>query len=78
LAEAESGGAGVAVQIGLVLGMLGSLMVAYGALRVLRPGKDNHRSSDRYLERGATLGGFLLIGIGFGVQLLVEAGRIFR
>lgn len=80
LAQAETGGAGVAIQIGLVLGMLGALLVAYGAFRVLRPAKESRsqRAVDRALERGATLGGFLLIGIGFGVQLLVEAGRIFR
>jgi uncharacterized membrane protein YidH (DUF202 family) len=68
----------VAVQIGLILGMVGSLLVAYGALRVLRQGKEYHRSFDRALERGVILTGFLMIAVGFGVRLLVEAGRLFR
>ncbi len=78
LAQAETGAASVAVQIGLVFGIVGSLLVAYGALRILRPSRDTRRSSDRALERGATLTGFLLIAVGFGVRLLVEAGRLFR
>jgi hypothetical protein len=78
LGQTELGGGGVAIQVGLVLGMIGSLLVAYGALRILRPREDAHRSFERAMERGTTLAGFLLIGVGFGVQLLVEAGRLFR
>lgn len=78
LAQAEIGAARVAVQIGLLLGIAGGLVIAYGALRLLRPSGKAHRSFDRALERGATLVGFLLIATGFGVRLLVEAGRLFR
>jgi hypothetical protein len=78
LAQAETGAASVAVRIGLILGIAGGLVIAYGALRLLRPARTAHRSFDRALERGAMLVGFLLIAAGFGVRLLVELGRLFR
>jgi hypothetical protein len=77
LALTETEAASVAVQVGLIFGIAGSLVVVYGALRLLRPSRNRHRSFDR-VERQATLVGFLLIAIGFGVRLLVEAGRLFR
>jgi hypothetical protein len=77
LAQTEPGAARVAVQVGLIFGIAGSLVVTYGALRFLRPSRNRHRAFDR-VEREATLVGFLLIAIGFGVRLLVEAGRLFR
>jgi NADH:ubiquinone oxidoreductase subunit 2 (subunit N) len=50
-------------EAGLVLGLLGALIVGWGALAVIRG------SAERRQERQATLIGVLLIAAGFAVQL---------
>jgi hypothetical protein len=58
-------------ELGFLIGGLGALVIAYGALQVIRGSQDRHR------ERGATLVGALLIGLAFLMQLiaLVSAPR---
>jgi hypothetical protein len=51
-------------ELGFVVGGLGALIIAYGALRVIRGSQERRR------ERAATLVGALLIGAAFALQLI--------
>jgi predicted lysophospholipase L1 biosynthesis ABC-type transport system permease subunit len=51
-------------EVGFLIGGLGALVIAYGALRVIRGSQERHR------ERSATLIGALLIGLAFLLQLI--------
>ena len=77
IAAAEAGGRHI-TELGLLLGVLGGLMVAFGAYVVLRGPRNTGRSLRRAVERSATLVGFLLIGACLGLQLIVQVGRAFR
>lgn len=67
----------VANVIAMAFGVAGGLCIAFGAYVVLRGVRLPSRL-ERAVERGATLAGFLLIGAAFGLQLIVQAGRLFR
>jgi hypothetical protein len=65
-------------EAGLFLGILGGLLVAAGAYVVLRGPRHSARAVPRAIERSATLVGFLLVGAGLGVELIVQLGRAFK
>jgi hypothetical protein len=77
IAAAGAGGRHI-TELGLLLGVTGGLMVAFGAYVVLRGPRSNDRSLRRAVERSATLVGFLLIGACLGLQLIVQVGRAFK
>jgi hypothetical protein len=65
------------LELGLVVGILGGLMVAIGAYVVLR-GPRNSSTGLRSLERSATLVGFLMIAVSLVIQLGVQGVRSLR
>ena len=65
-------------EIGLLLGTLGGLVIAVGAIYVVRGPRGSDRTLPRAIERSATLVGFLLIGLCLGLQVIVQLGRAFR
>jgi hypothetical protein len=78
LAAATGSGGRLLLEVGLILGILGGLMVAVGAYVVLRGPRSSNRSFVRSIERSATLVGFLLIGASLLLQLTVQASRSLR
>ncbi|MFN2589686.1 MAG: hypothetical protein ABR518_02825 [Actinomycetota bacterium] len=66
------------LEVGLVLGAVGGLLVAFGAYVVLRGPRMSNRGVGRAIERSATLIGFLLIAISLSMQAVVQAGRSLR
>lgn len=78
LAATDGSGGKFLLELGLILGVLGGLMVALGAYVVLRGPRNSNRSLLRSLERSATLVGFLMIGVSLLLQLGVQASRSLR
>jgi hypothetical protein len=78
LAAAAKGGGRHVLELALLVGVVGALMVAFGAYVVMRGPRSSNRSVVRAIERSATLIGFLLIAASLAVQLLVQSGRSLR
>jgi hypothetical protein len=75
---ATSSSGRLVTEIGLLLGVVGSIFVALGAYWVLRGSRSSDRTRGRAIERSATLIGFFLIGFCLLLQLVVQVGRTFK
>jgi hypothetical protein len=78
LAATSGTGGRFLLELGLILGILGALLVAVGAYVVLKGPGTSNRSFVRSIERSATLLGFLMIGVSLILQLAVQATRSLR